>query len=529
MALETDYSSSRHEVLPSFRFTLMVEGGVEIPLKSIRPFQKENEFEVIEEGGMNDFVRIRRKHATKPHTIQVERYVNENFYDPIPNGGAEFILPLLLFVGANHALKFGWVGAERVFVFFGATVMNREIGGFDSEKSGLLTETITIAYNQLFSMDIPGESSFDPWTFANGIANSYANQGWMGKIEQNNVKKAEFITKASDALWSFGDDATVYTGEGPRVYSSIESNIPQNVKKKSALEANAKKETWHFGKDETEYEGAFGARHYEEEEKKVKKNLVTKSTLVRKAKGETWHFGEGPDDYKGNEKLHSENGQPVIPQNKATKRALAREASEKTYHMSDGVKGVIDAPELTQKAEGETWKFTNAESYKGNGKQHAPSKQETIAQNAVEKTQLSTEAEEKTWGFEGTDPGKYKGNGVTHSSTGQEAIAQNAVEVGTLSGKAEGETWHFGATAGESTGNDKRHVAPPVKGEAALEQLTQVANGAQWPNARHAMLRPDGQEPTDVKTLSSQAANNTWPRTSHALKAPGSKEALLKG
>ena len=44
--LNLDNAGQNHEVLPGFRFTLMVEGFQEVPLKSVRPFSKENEFEI---------------------------------------------------------------------------------------------------------------------------------------------------------------------------------------------------------------------------------------------------------------------------------------------------------------------------------------------------------------------------------------------------------------------------------------------------------------------------------------------------
>ena len=523
--LNLDNAGQNHEVLPGFRFTLMVEGFQEVPLKSVRPFSKENEFETIEEGGMNDFVRIKRKHATKPHTIQVERYLNQDFYDPIPNGGAEFILPLLLFVGGNNAQEFGWSGSQRVFVFFGSMVMNREIGGFDSEKSGLLTETITIAYNQLYTMDVPGDENKEAWKFDGNIANQYANQGTFGEIEANKMKKTEFIMKASENMWTFGEDETEYLGNGVRhTLSEFEKLNPQNQQKKQTLDSRAKTMTWHFGSDETEYEGAVGARSYEEEEKKVRKNLVKKSTLSSKAKGATWHFGKGPDDYVGNDKRHAQEGQPRIRQNEVEKDTLAAEAEAATWHFSDGVKGVYDKTQLESKAEEETWKFGNdASQYEGSGKRHAADGQPVITQNQKTREQLAGAAAGETWKF-GNDAGKYEGTGNRHNMEAETPIAQNATTKASLASKAEADTWKFGSDASQYEGTGTRHAAngqmPIPQNEKTKEQIAGAAQT--WPAKSYATHNEGEATQRDL-----EGKMRTWPAASYAAKVPGSKEKLM--
>jgi hypothetical protein len=79
---------------------LRVDGAFDVPLKSVRAFSRENEYDYIQEGGMNDYVYMRRKPISKPFTLQVERYVATDFNDPLSNG-TELLLPLMLFVGKN--------------------------------------------------------------------------------------------------------------------------------------------------------------------------------------------------------------------------------------------------------------------------------------------------------------------------------------------------------------------------------------------------------------------------------------------
>ena len=203
MAYENSgYETDRWSVLPNFRFVLRVEAAFDVPLKSIRPFTKENEYEQIEEGGMNDYVVMKRKHVTKPHTLQIERYLTDSFYDPMPNGTA-FVLPLLLFVGGNNADNFAWA-PRRTYVFFGAQVLNKEIGGFDAEKSGILTETITIAYHQMYMMDTPFDLEETPWSYAdNGVNNKFANQGIFDRTKDVPTRK-QAEENAALNLWEFG-------------------------------------------------------------------------------------------------------------------------------------------------------------------------------------------------------------------------------------------------------------------------------------------------------------------------------------
>jgi hypothetical protein len=53
---------------------LRVWGIFDVPCKSIRAFTKPNEYEFIQEGGLNDYVHIRRKPVSQPFKLVVERY-----------------------------------------------------------------------------------------------------------------------------------------------------------------------------------------------------------------------------------------------------------------------------------------------------------------------------------------------------------------------------------------------------------------------------------------------------------------------
>ena len=147
--------------LVNYNFMLRVEGIYDLPCKSVHGFQKENEYEDIQEGGLNDYVHIRRKPVTKPFTFQVERYVGIDYFDPIPNG-AELILPVILLVSRIQN-DFG--RTKRAYVFTGCSVMSKSFGELNAEKSGLLVETSTISYREMMCMDMPVDISAKQWAF----------------------------------------------------------------------------------------------------------------------------------------------------------------------------------------------------------------------------------------------------------------------------------------------------------------------------------------------------------------------------
>lgn len=137
--------------VPSYNFMLRVEGIMDLPCKSIRAFSKEMEYELIQEGGLNDYVHMKRKPISKPFYFEVERYIGVDYVDPLPLG-AELLLPVILLVSRNPN-NFG--AASRVYTFTGCTVTKKEFGQMDAERSGLFVETTTIAYRELVIVDAP--------------------------------------------------------------------------------------------------------------------------------------------------------------------------------------------------------------------------------------------------------------------------------------------------------------------------------------------------------------------------------------
>ncbi len=183
----------------NFNFMLRVEGVFDLPCKAVHSFQRENEYELIQEGGLNDYVHMRRKPVSKPFTFQVERYVGTDILDPLPNG-ANLTLPVILFI--NRYRVYGDFVPVRNYVFTGCMVMSKEYGELDAEKSGLLVEKTTIAYREMFCMEnVAGSFLTDePWKFdgtkKKGSGNQSARHPLTGTMGDGEAIKESFKKKA---------------------------------------------------------------------------------------------------------------------------------------------------------------------------------------------------------------------------------------------------------------------------------------------------------------------------------------------
>ena len=242
----------------NFNFMLRVEGVYDLPCRSVRAFQRENEYELIQEGGLNDYVHMRRKPISKPFTFQVERYVGVDILDPLTSG-TDLVLPVILFV--NRYSVYGDFLPVRMYVFTGCTVMAKEYGELNAEKSGLLTETTTIAYREMACMEnIAGSFLMEePWRFhdkdkkGNGKQSARHGTTWFNTVEMDkegnervgrtSVNDEEPVLKdfmARAKKWSM---KTGQSADGKPVSNTVPMAAvePANQKSKKEMEAAAKK------------------------------------------------------------------------------------------------------------------------------------------------------------------------------------------------------------------------------------------------------------------------------------------------
>lgn len=143
LSIQKDYP------LINCNFLLRVDAVYDLPCKRINSFQMENEYETIQEGGINDYVHLRRKPTSRPFTFEYERYIGAKYFDPLPIG-KQPELPIVLYV-SEYLNNFEQ--SRRVFTFQGCTVTKKQYGDLDAEKAGLLLETTTVAYQQLLVED----------------------------------------------------------------------------------------------------------------------------------------------------------------------------------------------------------------------------------------------------------------------------------------------------------------------------------------------------------------------------------------
>ena len=199
----------------NFNFILRVEGTFDLPCKSVHVFQKENEYEYIQEGGLNDYVHMKRKPISKPFTFQVERYVGVDglLVDYLANG-TELVLPLVLLVNRYH-----WNGypyPTRTYVFTGCTVIGKEYGELNAERSGLLVETTTIAYREMVNVDVGiGANAGETWEY-------------QPKSEEEKIEAEKKRLTHSKRYWAFDDKKYSGKGEGS-------ARHPENEKRKEEL------------------------------------------------------------------------------------------------------------------------------------------------------------------------------------------------------------------------------------------------------------------------------------------------------
>ena len=248
----------------NFNFILRVEGLFDLPCKSVRVFQKENEYEYIQEGGLNDYVHMRRKPVSKPFTFQVERYVGVDglLVDYLANG-TELVLPLVLLVNRYH-----WNGypyPTRTYVFTGCTVIGKEYGELNAEKSGLLVETTTIAYREMVNVDVGiGANAMDPWKFDekkySGKGKQYARHP---EKEERKEKRLQ-----SRRLWD---------PSGKKVAASQSSARHPETGNQEETEGQEQKERlWKFDEKSYSGKGQKSARRPENEERKEKRQKNTR-------------------------------------------------------------------------------------------------------------------------------------------------------------------------------------------------------------------------------------------------------------
>ena len=256
------------EPLINFSFMLRVEGLWDLPCKRIINMRRENEFDYIQEGGLNDYVHAKRKAISKPFTFQVERYVGIDqaiAMDPLALG-TELVLPVILFVNKYGLWAAGEMTPVRTYVFTGCTVIAKDYGELNAEQSGLLVETTTISFRQMACVDIYSDiMTLDPWEF-DGTKKAGKGKRRYNQAVSNTTEptKDDFIEKAKK--WSF--DGTKKEGKGTKSAKYHETEDTEDKLDKKAKE-------WAFDQTKKAGKGTQSAKYNKE---------ATEEQLDKKAK-----------------------------------------------------------------------------------------------------------------------------------------------------------------------------------------------------------------------------------------------------
>ena len=349
--------------LVAFSFMLRVEGMWDLPCKQILNLSRENEFDYIQEGGLNDYVHAKRKPISKPFTFQVERYVGVDLAvasDPLALG-TELVLPLLLFVNKYAVWDAGDMKPVRTYAFTGCTVISKNYGTLDAEKSALLVETTTISYREMACVDIYSEldgMTLDTWGF-----DGYKKKGTGPRRYNQATSNTEELTKKEmerkAQLWSIGGGTENKPPDDPK--NSNERKIPQNKVSKEKLAKKAKlyPKASSVKKPENKVPEAqlwsIGGKDGPPDEPKnsnmrgIKQNKVSKAEFTKKAKlypktssvkkpenkvpeAQLWSIG-GKD---GSPDPPKNSNDREIPKNDADKAAFEKNA--KLYPKASSVK-----------------------------------------------------------------------------------------------------------------------------------------------------------------------------------------------
>jgi hypothetical protein len=168
-------------------FLLRVDAIYDLACTKVSGISQEKEYENIQEGGVNDYVRLREKPVSRPKVLEIERYIGEKYLDPLPVG-KKLSLPLVLYV-SRYINDFD--NAKLTFKFAGCTVLEKKYGDLDAERSGLMTEKTRIAY-QYVSVDTADNEEIEAsWKF-DSTGKDYKGSGKRhAQYDKNELRKIE--------------------------------------------------------------------------------------------------------------------------------------------------------------------------------------------------------------------------------------------------------------------------------------------------------------------------------------------------
>ncbi|MCR4705204.1 MAG: hypothetical protein K5641_03975 [Lachnospiraceae bacterium] len=515
--------------LVNFNFILRVEALFDLPCKSIRAFTRENEYDIIQEGGLNDYVHMRRKPISKPFTFQVERYVGVDSFDPLRNG-TELILPVLLIV--NRYVR-GSYQPVRMYVFTGVSVMSKEYGELVADKSGLLTEVTTLAYKEMYCIDNPFTSitgdywEFDPSDRGNTAKkpNMYGKnkgarnaQTLKDKTGTEEARQSAFETEAKKHQWRFHDASELTAtkaGKGTQSASHLQTTASDGTTLvdaeplKATMEGLAKK--WEFSGTSAAGKGTRSAKHQQttaSDGKTMIDSESKKDTMEKLAK--KWRFkgtdvaGEGTRSAQDPTNMAVDStgtmGRPNVAKKKWEQEAkkhrweLDEQRKEGNTRRSAQSGNISEETKNTLEGKSSKWEFNNL-TKDGNMKQSA-------AAAGKEPTKTATARKAVKWRFNNTsktgndkqsarnlaligeeaeiskaameaNAKKWEFDALTKAGSGTQSAAHDSSESTKAVMEAGAALWELSGQEKAGSGTQSAHTDPNEKGKKTMESGSQ--------------------------------------------------------
>ena len=510
-----DSTESGWYPLTSFAFMLRVELAFDLPCRAIKGLRRENEFDYIQEGGLNDYVHMKRKSISRPFTFQVERYVGLDYLDPLPLG-VELVLPVLLFVNPYPFRNSSFFKPVRSYAFLGCTVTAKDYGELNAESSGLLVETTTIAFREMACIDLPSKwLNKNSWNFAldkdgkidyEGQGDSNKNTRDAGLSDASKRSKKEMEEKAAERLW-------------PKKASAVKKEMK-----------TPKAELWSFDKDKKKT--GSGTRSYLHRQNGTNTPDVEATKEQMNKKAQLWAFDKDKTVKAGNNKrsyLHQENGTNT-PGVEATKEQMNDKAqlwafdkdktvkagnNKRSYLHEEGGTNTpgVEATKEQMNAKAQQWAF-DEKTKAGNNKRGYLHKANGTNTPDVEATQEQMSEKAQQWAFDQKTKAGNAKRGYLHKEKGTNTPD---VEKTREQMNKKAQQWAFDKKM--KAGNDKRGYLHKDGGtntpsvEKTREQMQKKASI--WPPKESAK-----------KSSSSKAKSRLWPKTSSAQTA---QTANIKG
>lgn len=209
----------KSEPLINYHFLLRVDALIDVACKSVQAFGNEAEFEYLQEGGVNDYVHMLKKPITSPKVLQIECYATSTVLNAFPLG-TKMLTPMILYISKqaeNIDINFA-----KQFIFTGCVVKKITNGELDAERSGLITNTIEIAFETVTAIPNPLVAQGKQWGFSG--TDMEGNRAKSATYNQTEVRKNKMNDRKEYRKWEFD-------GNNPDGKGTKSARVAQDVLK----------------------------------------------------------------------------------------------------------------------------------------------------------------------------------------------------------------------------------------------------------------------------------------------------------